>query len=65
MNEIERNTEVLKAKAFDTIHDLIDDMWDFIDNKAGMDNIRIATLGEIHGVVIHTMHMIEAIQNGE
>lgn len=65
MNEIEHAKEVLKAKGFDTIHDLIDDLWGIIDANADGNNFRIATLGAIYGVVVHTMDMIEALQNGE
>lgn len=65
MNEKERNTVVLKAKAFDTIHNLIDGVLDAIGTTDEADNVRIATLGSIYGVVVHTMDMIEASQNGE
>ena len=63
MSEKEQATIVLKAKAFDTIHNLIDDLWGIIDATPDGDNVRIATLGTICGVVTHTMDMIEAIQN--
>jgi hypothetical protein len=65
MTEKERNTVVLKAKAFDAIRNLTEDIWGSIDPTPDADNVRIAMLGAIYGVVVHTMDMIEASQNGE
>lgn len=65
MTEKEKTILGFKAKAFDSMAEIIGNPWEYCGETKEEDNFRIATLGAVYGIAVYTIDVCKALQKGE
>lgn len=65
MTEKEKNVLAMKAYAFNSIAEIVGNPWEYCGETKEEDNFRVATLGAVYGIAVHTIDVCKALQKGE
>lgn len=64
MNEVEKAILGFKGMAYNTIADIVGNPWEYLDEDETADHMRVATLGEIYGIMLLTESVCESLKKG-
>lgn len=56
--------EAIKARAYETIAEIVGNPWEYLDEEETADRMRIATLGAVYGIATLVEAMGERLQGG-